>query len=143
MSPGRIALALAIGAGLTGACGDDVVGVGSCLTSPLTTESGLRVEDLDCGQGRVARAGDIVSVRYAAAIDGRTVEERRRFRFALGREQVIAGWDEGIAGMREGGTRRLLVPPELAFGESGLGARVPPSATIEFEVDLLDVSSRD
>ena len=126
--------------GLSG-CGDDVAG-------PSGPQD-LQITDLRVGTGDEAVAGSTVSVDYtgwlweAGAPDNKgtqfdTSSGRGPFTFVLGAGQVIAGWDQGVAGMREGGLRRLVIPPGLAYGAQGRGA-IPPNATLIFDVDLLDV----
>ncbi len=112
-----------------------------CVTEPLTTDSGLTIEDLECGRGRVVERGAVVTVRYSGALeDGAPLPPEDGFRFPLGEGQTIPGWEEGIPGMRVGGTRRLVIPPELAFGASGVADLVPPEETLSFEVEMLDAS---
>ena len=103
-------------------------------------------EDLVVGAGTSAGAGDDVVVHYVGwlADGGRQFDSSRARRdpldFALGAGDVIKGWDEGIAGMRVGGKRRLTIPPALAYAEHGCGGVIPPQATLVFEVELLEVS---
>ena len=140
MSARNLLLALAVAALSSVAC-DENAGERACIMSPTTLESGLEIEDLECGEGRAAERGDVVTVGYSAALeDGAPLPPEDDYTFALGREHSIAGWDEGIRGMQVGGTRRLVIPPELAFGDGGVEGLVPPSATLVFEVELLDVS---
>ena len=115
-----------------------------CVTEAVTTESGLRYEDRVCGSGTQAERGDIVTVEYVASLaTGAVVDSSTRrgkpFAFPLGAGHVIPGWEQGIPGMRVGGIRELVVPPELAYGRSGVFSTVPPSATLIFEVELLRV----
>ena len=106
----------------------------------------LLKEDLLVGAGAPAAAGDDVVVHYIGWLaEGRRKFDSSRARrdpldFALGAGDVIKGWDEGIAGMRVGGKRRLTIPPELAYGAQGCGGVIPPQATLVFEVELLEVS---
>jgi FKBP-type peptidyl-prolyl cis-trans isomerase FkpA len=115
----------------------------------ITTPSGLQYDDTVAGDGDAARAGQQVSVHYTgwlhdpAAPNGRgrkfdsSKDRGQPFRFGLGAGQVIGGWDEGVQGMKIGGTRVLLIPPELGYGARGAGGVIPPNATLVFEVDLL------
>jgi FKBP-type peptidyl-prolyl cis-trans isomerase len=101
-------------------------------------------EDLVVGKGTLARSGDDVVVHYVGRLaDGRQFDSSRSRRdpldFALGAGDVIKGWDEGIEGMKVGGTRKLTIPAELAYGEHGCGGVIPPHATLVFEVELLEV----
>ena len=114
-----------------------------------TTASGLQYDDTTPGTGAEATAGQRVSVHYTGwlhdptAADGRgrkfdsSKDRGDPFRFHLGAGQVIAGWDEGVQGMKVGGTRVLLIPAELGYGARGAGGVIPPNATLVFEVDLL------
>ncbi|QEY31929.1 FKBP-type peptidyl-prolyl cis-trans isomerase [Synechococcus sp. RSCCF101] len=107
------------------------------------TASGLRITDLETGSGAEAVRGATVSVNYRGTLEnGREFDSsygRGPFRFPLGAGRVIKGWDEGVAGMKVGGKRRLVIPPDLAYGERGAGRVIPPNATLIFEVELLEV----
>ena len=108
------------------------------------TDSGLKYEDLVEGDGAVAAAGQKVSVHYTGWLtDGSkfdsSVDRDQPFEFALGAGMVIRGWDEGVAGMKVGGKRKLTIPPQLGYGASGAGGVIPPNATLVFEVELLDI----
>ena len=114
----------------------------------ITTASGLQYDDTVLGTGELAQAGNNVSVHYTGWLwqDGekgtRFDSSRDRndpFSFDLGRGSVIRGWDEGVQGMRVGGTRMLVIPPALGYGARGAGGVIPPNATLLFEVELLDV----
>lgn len=111
----------------------------------ITTDSGLRYYDIVEGTGDQADDGSIVTVQYTGWLLGSEVqfdsslEHGDPIEFPLGADMVIPGWEEGINGMRVGGRRQLIIPPELAFGEEGAG-RVPPNATLLFEVELFGVS---
>lgn len=113
-----------------------------------TTQSGLQYEDTLLGQGDEAVHGRDVVVHYTgwlyqngqqgAKFDS-SKDRRDPFVFALGAGMVIRGWDEGVAGMRVGGRRTLIIPPELGYGARGAGGVIPPNATLQFEVELLAV----
>ena len=115
----------------------------------ITTDSGLQYDDTTTGSGTEAVAGTAVSVHYTGWLydptqaDGRgakfdsSKDRGDPFRFNLGAGMVIRGWDEGVQGMKVGGTRVLLIPAELGYGARGAGGVIPPNATLVFEVDLL------
>jgi FKBP-type peptidyl-prolyl cis-trans isomerase FkpA len=108
------------------------------------TDSGLKYEDLAIGDGDTAEAGQQVSVHYTGwLIDGSkfdsSVDRNQPFEFALGRGMVISGWDEGVAGMKVGGKRKLTIPPQLGYGAQGAGGVIPPNAVLVFEVELLGI----
>jgi FKBP-type peptidyl-prolyl cis-trans isomerase FkpA len=111
----------------------------------VTTASGLIIEELVVGEGAEATAGQQVSVHYTGWLtNGKKFDSSKDrndpFEFALGARQVIAGWDEGVQGMKIGGTRTLTSPPELGYGARGAGGVIPPNATLVFEVELLGLS---
>ncbi len=105
----------------------------------------LQIEELQMGSGAVAVAGKTVSVHYTGWLTSgekfdSSVDRGKPFGFKLGAGQVIKGWDQGVAGMKVGGKRRLTIPPHLAYGERGFPGAIPPSATLVFEVELLGVT---
>jgi FKBP-type peptidyl-prolyl cis-trans isomerase FkpA len=105
---------------------------------------GLKFTDDQIGTGTEASAGKTVSVHYTGwLLDGTkfdsSKDRNQPFSFPLGRGQVIKGWDEGVAGMKVGGKRTLVIPPDLGYGARGAGGVIPPNATLKFEVELLDV----
>lgn len=104
----------------------------------------LVIEDLKVGTGAEARAGQQVTVHYVGTLtDGKKFDSSRDrgkgFGFKLGAGQVIQGWDQGVAGMKVGGLRKLTIPPHLAYGERGFPGAIPPNSTLVFEVELLGV----
>lgn len=108
----------------------------------VTTASGLIIEDLTLGSGDEACAGQEVTVHYTgwltngAKFDS-SKDRNDPFVFPLGGGRVIRGWDEGVQGMKVGGTRKLTIPPDLGYGACGAGGVIPPNATLVFEVELL------
>ena len=114
----------------------------------ITTESGLKYTDQKAGTGTEATKGDTVEVHYTGwlfenAQKGKkfdsSLDRGTPFKFVLGAGKVIRGWDEGVAGMKVGGKRELIIPPDLAYGSRGAGGVIPPNATLNFEVELLKV----
>ena len=113
----------------------------------VTTASGLKYEDTKVGTGDEAKAGQNVSVHYTGWlwVDGKkgnkfdsSKDRGQPFQFPLGGGRVIKGWDEGVQGMKIGGSRTLTIPPAIGYGDRGAGGAIPPGATLLFEVDLLD-----
>jgi peptidylprolyl isomerase len=112
----------------------------------ITTDSGLQYVDLVVGTGASPSPGQRVTVHYTGTLndEAKTKFDSSRdrgepFSFTIGMRQVIAGWDEGVMSMREGGRRKLIIPSELAYGARGIPPRIPPNATLIFDVELLDV----
>ncbi len=114
-----------------------------------TTASGLQYEDTVIGAGALATKGQRVTVHYTGWLyqDGQqgskfdsSKDRRDPFVFNLGAGMVIRGWDEGVAGMQVGGTRVLIIPPDLGYGARGAGGVIPPNATLKFEVELLNLA---
>jgi FKBP-type peptidyl-prolyl cis-trans isomerase FkpA len=110
----------------------------------ITTASGLQYEDLTVGSGAEAKAGDSVQVHYTGWLtDGSkfdsSLDRGSPFVFQLGAGRVIKGWDEGVAGMKVGGKRKLHIPPALGYGARGAGGVIPPNAELVFEVELLGI----
>jgi FKBP-type peptidyl-prolyl cis-trans isomerase FkpA len=141
-------LALMMGLWLT-ACGPAPSATQS-TTAPQSTNAevtmsdGLKYTDDQVGTGAEAQTGKTVVVHYTGwLLDGKKFDSSRDrnqpFSFPLGKGQVIKGWDEGVAGMKIGGKRTLVIPPDLGYGARGAGGVIPPNATLKFEVELLDV----
>jgi FKBP-type peptidyl-prolyl cis-trans isomerase len=137
------ALALAIVAAVT-PLGRSEAAINQVIEMP----NGLKYTDTKTGDGATAASGNKVSVHYTgwlynndakgAKFDS-SVDRGKPFQFTLGAHQVIAGWDEGVAGMKVGGKRTLIIPPELGYGARGAGGVIPPNATLMFDVELLGV----
>ena len=113
-----------------------------------TTASGLKYEDTKVGTGAVAESGKTVFVHYTGWLNeggkkgkkfDSSLDRGQRFSFALGARQVIKGWDEGVAGMKVGGTRTLFIPAALGYGARGAGSAIPPNADLIFDVELFEV----
>jgi FKBP-type peptidyl-prolyl cis-trans isomerase len=118
--------------------------VSECEKAPVESDSGLAYEDIVCGSGAEAVGGASVTIEYTAELAGgrefaSSDHQGGEFVFPLGRGQVINGLDEGVRSMKEGGTRRLTIPPDLAYGDAGFAPHVAPDETIVYEVTLLEV----
>ncbi len=105
----------------------------------------LEIEDQIVGEGDEAVAGQTVEVHYTGWLTDGTkfdssLDRDQTFSFKLGAGQVIAGWDQGVAGMKIGGARKLTIPPEMGYGERGAGGVIPPDATLVFKVELMGLS---
>ncbi len=108
------------------------------------TDSGLMYEDIEVGTGALPTQGQSVTVHYTGTLENgekfdSSVDRNRPFSFTIGVGQVIKGWDEGVATMRVGGRRKLVIPPELGYGSRGAGGVIPPNATLIFDVELIRV----
>jgi peptidylprolyl isomerase len=114
------------------------------MANTVTTPSGLKYVDTVVGGGPTPRTGQIVTVHYTGRLaDGTkfdsSLDRGQPFSFVIGTGQVIKGWDEGVATMRVGGKRRLIIPPALGYGQRGFSNVIPPNAELHFDVELLDV----
>jgi len=110
----------------------------------ITTDSGLEFILVEKGHGKKATSGYTVSVHYTGFLDDGSIfdsslKRSQPFEFTLGMKQVISGWDEGVAMMREGDKARLVIPFQLAYGERGYPGVIPPKATLTFDIELLEV----
>ncbi len=134
-----LAIAVLPAAAQTGATG------GKMDQKVVTLPSGLKYVDLTVGTGETAQQGQTVTVHYTGWLkDGKkfdsSVDRGQPFKFKLGAGEVIRGWDQGVEGMKVGGKRKLIIPPELAYGQRGAGGGlIPPNAELTFEVELLGV----
>jgi FKBP-type peptidyl-prolyl cis-trans isomerase len=113
------------------------------ITDTVKTASGLQYKDVTVGSGTVAKDGNTVSVQYTGWLTNGTkfdssLDHGQAFEFVLGQGNVIKGWDEGVAGMKVGGTRILVIPPDLGYGATGQGS-IPANATLIFEVQLVAI----
>jgi peptidylprolyl isomerase len=114
----------------------------------MTTASGLKIEDSVVGTGATPKKGQICVMHYTGwlyenGVKGKkfdsSVDRNEPFEFPIGQHQVIGGWDEGVATMKVGGKRTLIIPPDLGYGARGAGGVIPPNATLIFDVELLGV----
>jgi peptidylprolyl isomerase len=114
----------------------------------MTTQSGLKITDQKVGTGVSPKSGQICVMHYTGWLYENGVRTKKfdssrdrgqPFEFIIGRGQVIRGWDEGVATMKVGGQRTLIIPPDLGYGARGAGGVIPPNATLIFEVELLGV----
>lgn len=108
------------------------------------TPTGLKYLDLKVGEGAEATSGNVVEVHYIGTLENGTkfdssLDRQEPLTFRLGAGEVIEGWDQGIAGMKVGGKRKLTIPSDLGYGEQGAGEAIPPGATLIFEVELLGI----
>jgi FKBP-type peptidyl-prolyl cis-trans isomerase len=137
-----VAVLLAQAAGPRGEAGDKKE------EKVITTDTGLKYVELKEGDGAKAKKGDIAVVHYTGWLkDGKKFDSSKDrdepFEFPLGAGRVIKGWDQGVVGMRVGGKRKLIIPPELGYGARGAGKVIPPNAELTFEVELLKLKSAE
>ena len=120
----------------------------SAQSKPVTTSSGLQMVDNQAGTGASPKAGQTAVVHYTGYLNDNgkkgkkfnsSVDRGTPFEFPIGQGRVIKGWDEGVASMKVGGKRTLIIPPALGYGAQGAGGVIPPNATLIFDVELLGV----
>jgi len=114
---------------------------------PVQYDNGLIVQDLVVGNGKSAQNGDTLSAHYSGTLENGTVFDSsygrgQPIQFVLGSGQLIKGWELGLIGMKEGGKRKLIIPPSLGYGAQGAGGIIPPNATLIFEIELVSVTSK-
>lgn len=124
------------------------ISIADAAPETVTTKTGLKYQDHKVGTGKEAVPGKIVFVHYTGWLDDKgqkgkkfdsSVDRGKPFEFKLGKRMVIAGWDEGVAGMKEGGKRTLMIPPALGYGARGSPPVIPPNAKLIFDVELIEV----
>ena len=139
---------VAFGLPVSGSVTKDHSAMAQSSAKPVTTSSGLQYIDSKVGTGASPRANQTTVVHYTGwlYIDGKkgkkfdsSVDRGEPFEFPIGQQRVIAGWDEGVATMKVGGKRTLIIPAKLGYGARGAGGAIPPNATLIFEVELLGV----
>jgi peptidylprolyl isomerase len=146
----RPLMAFAVVTALAGLCATltPTTAAAQAVGKTMTTPSGLQITDSTIGTGATPKPGQICVMHYTGWLyqDGAkgkkfdsSLDRGQPFEFPLGKHQVIAGWDEGVASMKVGGKRTLIIPPALGYGARGAGGVIPPNATLIFDVELLDV----
>jgi peptidylprolyl isomerase len=150
----RAGLLMALALGITSAgialTGAPSQAMAQAAGKTMTTQSGLKITDTKVGDGATPKTGQTCVMHYTGWLyengaKGKkfdsSVDRGEPFEFAIGAHQVIRGWDEGVATMKVGGKRTLIIPPELGYGVRGAGGVIPPNATLVFDVELLDVKN--
>ena len=134
-------------AALTALAGFAAPSIANAQGRPMTTPSGLQITDIKVGTGASPKTGQTCVMHYTGwlYVNGQkgqkfdsSVDRGQPFDFPIGTGRVIKGWDEGVASMKVGGKRALVIPPELGYGARGAGGVIPPNATLKFDVELLD-----
>jgi peptidylprolyl isomerase len=148
--PARAIAALAVVTALGGLCAAvaPTAAMAQAEGATMTTPSGLKITDTKVGTGATPKPGQICVMHYTGWLyeggaKGKkfdsSVDRGQPFEFPIGRRQVIPGWDEGVATMKVGGKRTLIIPPELGYGARGAGGVIPPNATLLFDIELLSI----
>lgn len=141
-------MALAVALCTAFAAGVPFLKTAAAAGETMTTSSGLQITDTVEGTGASPKTGQICVMHYTGWLykDGQqgakfdsSVDRGQPFEFQIGVRQVIGGWDEGVASMKVGGKRTLIIPPDLGYGARGAGGVIPPNATLMFDVELLDI----
>jgi peptidylprolyl isomerase len=144
----RSALATVVAATTAATTGVLILSESAAAQEPVTTPSGLKYIDTKVGTGAAPKTGQTCVMHYTGWLyDGgkkgakfdSSVDRGQPFEFKIGQRQVIGGWDEGVATMKVGGKRTLIIPPELGYGARGAGNVIPPNATLMFDVELLSI----
>jgi FKBP-type peptidyl-prolyl cis-trans isomerase FkpA len=144
----RTAFAFVIALAGIFAAGAPTSATAQAVGKTMTTQSGLQITDSKIGTGATPAPGQICVMHYTGwlyqdGVKGKkfdsSLDRGQPFEFPIGKQRVIAGWDEGVASMKVGGKRTLIIPPELGYGARGAGGVIPPNATLIFDVELLDV----
>ena len=143
-----VALAIVAATAAVFAAGCSTTAMAQAAGKPMTTPSGLQITDSKVGTGASPKPGQICVMHYTGWLyeNGQkgkkfdsSVDRNEPFEFPIGQHRVIAGWDEGVATMKVGGKRTLIIPPALGYGARGAGGVIPPNATLMFDVELLAV----
>jgi len=140
----RLVIVIALGASVLALSGATEAGQAPSQEKVITTSSGLKYVEVQVGTGAVAQKGMPVRVHYTGTLkDGKkfdsSLDRKEPFRFTLGAGEVIKGWDEGVAGMKVGGKRKLIIPSDLGYGSKGFPPVIPPNAELTFDVELVAV----
>ncbi|OGN02551.1 MAG: peptidylprolyl isomerase [Candidatus Yanofskybacteria bacterium RIFCSPHIGHO2_01_FULL_43_42] len=114
---------------------------------PTRQDNGLVIQDVVVGTGKIAENGDTLNAHYVGTLESGTVFDEsygrgQPIQFVLGSGQLIQGWELGLIGMKEGGKRKLIIPPELGYGARGAGDIIPPNSTLLFEIELVSVTKK-
>ena len=143
----RAIVGLVVSMAVLGGCGDGITAIedtefaaslGINLAAMTRTSSGLYYQDIETGEGEPATSGDAVEVAYTGWLSDGTQFDSGSLTFTLGAGRVVAGFDEGVQGMRVGGVRRIVIPPALGYGSQARGA-IPPDSILVFQIEVLSI----